>query len=85
MNRDDIYGLIDEERARQNEKWGFAHPVSNPVWVMVMAEELGEVARAAHDMKYAIPIKRGLYWEKLRAELVQVAACAVWWLEELGE
>jgi hypothetical protein len=85
MNRDDIYGLINEERARQNEKWGHAHPVPWAVWVMVMTEEMGEVARATHDIMFGTVGNREENMANLKRELTQVAACAVWWLEELGE
>jgi NTP pyrophosphatase (non-canonical NTP hydrolase) len=84
MTRDDIYKLIDEERARQDEKWGLAHPVPWSDWVMVITEEMGEVARAAHDAIYGTVRDRDENIDNLCAELIQVAACAVWWLEELN-
>ena len=81
MNRTDIYSEIDDERRRQNEKWGGTHAwgtgdcssrsVHNSTKLMVLAEECGEVARAVLDIDA----------EQLRAELVQVAAVAVAWLE----
>lgn len=83
MNRVDIYDAIDAERDRQMEKWAGEHDwgygdcssigVDEPVKVGVLTEELGEVARAMLDGN-----RTGL-----RAELVQVAAVAVAWLEAL--
>lgn len=83
MNRQTIYKLIDTERERQAEKWDLAHAwgygdcssddVPLIVKVAVLSEESGEVARAVLDRDDA----------KLRAELVQVAAVAVAWLESL--
>lgn len=78
-----IVDLIDEERARQSEKWGGPHDwgvgdcssdeVHGIVKASVLAEECGEVARAVLDSDEA----------NLRNELVQVAAVAVAWLEAL--
>ena len=78
-----MYAAIDEERARQGVKWAAPHPwgqgdcsskaVPDPVKAAVLAEECGEVARAVLDMDP----------EGLRAELVQVGALAVGWLESL--
>lgn len=83
MTRADIYAAIDAERERQQRKWNIAHPwgwgdCSSPtlapaVKVAVLTEEVGEVSRAVLDIDH----------ENLRAELVQVAAVAVAWLEAL--
>jgi len=81
MNRAGIYAAIDVERARQAEKWGRSHEwgegdcssrtIAPIVKVAVLAEECGEVARAA------------LAWDQHATwdELVQVAAVAVAWME----
>lgn len=83
MTRDEIFAAIAAERARQHDKWGRAHSwgfgdcsspdVAEPVKAAVLAEEVGEVARAMLDGNR----------EALRTELVQVAAVAVAWLESL--
>lgn len=80
MTRQEIYAAIDAERERQAAKWNCEHDwgygdcssdnVSAPVKVAVLAEECGEVARAAMDGTADL-------WD----ELVQVAAVAVAWLE----
>jgi NTP pyrophosphatase (non-canonical NTP hydrolase) len=82
MTRDQIFAGILAERARQAEKWDGPHDwgsgdcssslVSPAVKAAVLAEECGEVARAALDGTVG-----------LKDELIQVAAVAVAWLENL--
>jgi hypothetical protein len=84
VNRGDVYALIDLERAAQSAKWSDPHPwgvgdcsssqVRTPTKVMVLTEEVGEVARAVLDGDEG----------QLRRELVQVAAVAVAWLEGMN-
>lgn len=84
MKRQDIYALVDAERERQIIKWGPPHDwgqgdcsspyVAAPTKVAVLAEECGEVARAVLDGDM----------NDLTAELVQVAAVAVAWLEGIN-
>jgi hypothetical protein len=85
-----IYSAIDAERKRQGEKWGGKHAwgmgdcsslgVAPVVKMAVLSEEVGEVARALLGSTADA-------WtsDDLRAELVQVAAVAVAWLESLTE
>ena len=83
MTREDIWAAIELERHRQAAKWDREHDwgygdcssrdVPVAVKAAVLAEECGEVARATLDRQPAA----------LRAELVQVAAVAVAWLESL--
>jgi NTP pyrophosphatase (non-canonical NTP hydrolase) len=83
MDRGIIYDEIDAERARQSRKWGGRHEwgegdcssraVRREVKATVLTEECGEVARAVLDKNDT----------QLRAELIQVAAVAVAWLEAL--
>lgn len=85
MNRDRVYALVDEERARQERKWGLhhawgrgscaSHAVPDVVKAVVLGEECGEVSRAVLDRDD----------RNLVAELVQVAAVAVAWLESCQE
>ena len=82
--REDIWAAILAERERQSALWSAPHAwgqgdCSSPdvplmVKVAVLAEECGEVARAALD---------GLTLQ-MRVELVQVAAVAVAILEGAG-
>lgn len=82
MTREDIWAAITVERERQATKWGGEHDwgigdcssdlVSAAVKAAVLAEECGEVARAALDGTI-----------DLKDELTQVAAVCVAWLEAL--
>ena len=84
MKRADIWKSILDERTRQSKKWDSHHQwgygdcssrmVEPIVKVAVLTEETGEVARAVLD---------GSEIDDLRAELVQVAAVCVAWLESL--
>jgi hypothetical protein len=84
VTRGAVFTAIVEERVRQLAMWGQPHPwgqgdcsssdVAEPVKVAVLLEEVGEVARAVLE---GDP-------QNLRAELVQVAAVAVAWLEGLS-
>ena len=83
MTRSDVYAAIDAERDRQADKWGGPHDwgsgdcsspaVEDSTKAMVLTEECGEVARAVLDLDV----------DATRAELIQVAAVAVAWLEAL--
>lgn len=83
MTREQIWAAIELERINQAVKWDREHDwgygdcssddVDPMVKVAVLTEECGEVSRAALDRKP----------ESLRAELIQVAAVAVAWLESL--
>ena len=82
MTHDEIFAAIITERGRQAAKWHGEHDwgigdcssdlVSAAVKSAVLAEECGEVARAALDGTV-----------DLKDELIQVAAVAVAWLEGL--
>jgi NTP pyrophosphatase (non-canonical NTP hydrolase) len=77
-DRTRIYRDIDDERERQERKWG-RQLHSWPVWAAILAEESGEVAEACLQA----------HWQEdggmahLREELVQAAAVAVQMLEKL--
>jgi len=83
VTRDEVFAAITAERGRQAVKWDRAHAhgwgdcssraVPGSVKVAVLAEECGEVARAVLDGQS----------RHLAAELVQVAAVCVAWLEGL--
>jgi hypothetical protein len=77
-----ILANVLEERARQDKKFP-GHSIAAPsltdgTRLRIIVEEVGEVAEAM-DTQHA-NTKRDL-----RAELVQVAACAVGWLEALDQ
>jgi NTP pyrophosphatase (non-canonical NTP hydrolase) len=65
------------ERRRQNEKWGVQE--HNPfVWFAILSEEVGELAQACLHDEFGGKAKGAL-----KAELVQVAAVAIQWLEAM--
>lgn len=73
MTRDDIYKLIDIERNRQ-DKLHPTFPDDDHRRNSILAEVCGEVASSVNDGR-----PRGM-----RAEIVQVAAVCVRWLEAIG-
>jgi NTP pyrophosphatase (non-canonical NTP hydrolase) len=77
MNSLSVYREIRAERARQDANWG-DQTHSLFVYMTVLAEECGEVARAVHDLRFA-----GGTRESVREELIQVAAVAVQIVERM--
>lgn len=78
MDRTNIYRDIDNERDRQDARFG-NQLHSWPIWAAVLSEETGEVSEACLHAHWHE--EGGL--EHLREELVQVAAVAVAMLEKL--
>ena len=80
-----IWDAAEMERERQRAMWDrehawgrgdcSSHAVDETVKVAVLLEEVGEVAHAVLTQNH----------ENLRAELVQVVAVAVAWLEGMGQ
>lgn len=62
-----ILALIEEELNHQNTKWGEHRILPQDIWITILTEEMGEVARARleHDVEGYI------------SELVDVAASAI--------
>ena len=69
---------ITAERSRQDSKWGDQSGNHDATWLAVLSEEVGEVAQAHLHNVYG-----GKAAGTLRAELVQVAAVAVAWIDAL--
>jgi NTP pyrophosphatase (non-canonical NTP hydrolase) len=69
------------ERIRQDAKWGEQNG-HDFEWVSILTEEVGEAAQAANEANFRSGKTRGDYTH-LRAELVQVAAVAVAWIEAI--
>lgn len=66
---------VKSERRKQDEKWGkIPRGLSLSTWLTVLTEEVGEVAKAILE---DTPIS------ELRKEVIQVAAVAVAFVEEL--
>ncbi len=68
---------VQRERQRQDSKWGQQNH-GPMVWLGILAEEFGEVAKDANDFHFskdvAVQLDKG---RNYRAELIQVAAVAV--------
>lgn len=75
-----IFAAIRAERQRQDEKWGPDHDPGDGVLLAVLLEEVGEVAT---ELIGRWPEPAWPAWVK--AELIQVAAVCVRWLELLEE
>lgn len=81
LARNFIYGNIEGERLRQDQKWGDQSGNEDILWSVVLSEEAGEVAKETLHLNYE---GTGTI-EHLREELIQVAAVAVAWVEALDK
>ncbi len=74
-------GDVEQERIRQDARWGpQCGKNTDHVWLAVLAEEVGECANAL--LRSRPEDGSPTDWRaELRAELVQVAAVAVAWVE----
>lgn len=82
VDRARIHQDIDDERDRQDEKWGADRRLHDGIWSRILGEEAGEVDRASLEREFPDGSKTPI--EALldqRAELVQVAATAIAWIE----
>ena len=79
-----ILDLIRKERERQRKKFGdAAHDTYDTTrWLAVLMEEVGEAAQVSNDEALGKLSPEGAE-KDLKAELVQVAAVAVAWLEAI--
>ena len=66
-----VFTILAKEVENQIEKWGYQHH-SNSVWLLILLEEIGEVADAM--------LKRDK--DQINAELIQCAAVIVSWLRD---
>lgn len=73
MNQTQIIWKILAERYHQDEKWGFRIGQPDTTWQTILSEEVGEAAKEVLDRNF----------DKLEAELIQCAAVALAWLEDL--
>ena len=78
-----VFQRIGEERLRQDKNWGIQNH-SNEIWLSILIEELGEVIKNSNELRES-KITKYHYWYKnqIKKELIQVAAVAVAWLEDL--
>lgn len=89
---ENVLNLVKSERLRQNEKWGIQD--HNAVeWIAILTEEVGEASKEAVDFHFGngednpkdeVSDKiQQMRIERLRLELVQVAAVAVQAVESI--
>lgn len=67
----DVFKDIQDERTRQNEKWGVQNH-DDSEWMLILMEEVGEVANALLSNDPA---------EHIETELIQCAAVIAAWVE----
>jgi len=65
-----IWKLIEDERQRQDAKWGEQNHLS-PTWALILGEEVGEISKALLERNR----------DEFTTELIQAAAVIVAWLE----
>ena len=76
----DVLDEVRRERVRQQLQWGWTN--RDAAWhVVVLAEEVGELARALHDARFADGGAEAI--ANARDEAIQVAAVAVAFVEGL--
>lgn len=81
-----VYTDVHDERERAHAKHGAAGnsredaPWDNAEWLPILMEELGEVA---HEMTYDVQSQGRM--DRMRVELVQVAAMACAWIDAIDE
>jgi NTP pyrophosphatase (non-canonical NTP hydrolase) len=82
--RASVYMEIQAERQRAHEKHGAKgnsredQPWNNAEWLPILMEEVGEVA---HELTYDVQSQGKR--DRMRAELVQVAAMACAWIDAI--
>ena len=95
MKRTEIYKLIDEERKKQDNKFGeYNKTNTSGAWIRIILEELGEAAKTVNDIDLgdfynkfecdmeACKHKDLIILEKeLKNEIIQTIALCVAWLE----
>jgi hypothetical protein len=74
----DVISDVIEERKRQDEKWGAGRDQDNLVWSSILTEEVGEAAEQSLWVHFD-----GIDEARLYKELIQIAAVAVAWAENL--
>ena len=73
-----------DERVRQVARWGVEVGKPDAAFHLVLAEEVGEAARAVLEIDPEATPEDLDRLEALYGEVVQVAAVAVAWLEEIN-
>lgn len=76
-----VHADVLKERFRQNEKWGLQRH-ENGKWLAILVEEVGESAQAMMQDSMAAKETDS---DDLYTELIQVAAVAQAWAEQVRE
>jgi len=76
--RQKIFGMINSERTRQDQKWGFPQLNNFSEWGSILAEETGELCKELNDMQFSEGSR-----ERITAEAIHVAAVATSIIEHL--
>lgn len=71
MDRASVLRAVSLERSRQDENWGTPQRHTRDEWMVILMEEVGEVAEALLNKRFT----------DYREEVTQVAAVAVAMLE----
>lgn len=86
------YEAVHQERERAHRKHDSAEhgsmerkPWDHPIWLPVLTEEVGEVARVLCEGELGSLADSAHVRECLREELVQVAAMACAWVDAIDE
>jgi hypothetical protein len=72
----EVLEAIGAERGKQLAKWGDQSDRSPAEWLIILAEEFGEVAKDVYEMTLGKQTGGNEHAENYRKELVQVAAVA---------
>lgn len=78
-----IVSLIDAERRRQDEIWGWPQDKTIPEWMTILGEEFGEACQAGNQIYFDHSDETD--GQDLVTELIQVAAVVVSALLDLAE
>ena len=81
-----VFRDVAEERRSQDAKWGADRSLHPSLWLTILVEEVGEVAEVILDDMNGVAIASDddlTVEDRLREELVQVAAVAVAQIEQL--
>jgi NTP pyrophosphatase (non-canonical NTP hydrolase) len=81
MSRDEIFDEIDDERDRQDQKFG-RQMHDDAVWLAIVSEEVGEAAQEVLTQRFG---SVGKGHGDLREELLQVASVTIAWIEWLDQ
>ncbi len=79
MNTAEVLAQVAQERQRQIDKWGPQnhHPIE---WLAILMEEVGEASKEGLEAHFDKFYVNGSY-ERMKHELIQVAAVAVAMIE----